>query len=93
MTTVKRSEPMSETLIVAIISLFGTLGGSLIGVLASNKLTNYRIEQLEKKVEKHNNLVERTYHLEEEQEVEKEKLKVINHRIDDLEQFHKPAKN
>lgn len=81
---------MSETIIVAVISLFGTLGGSLIGVLASNKLTTYRIEQLEKKVEKHNNLVERTYHLEEEQEVEKEKIKVINHRIDDLEGYHKP---
>lgn len=81
---------MSETIIVAIISLFGTLGGSLIGVLASNRLTVYRIEQLEKKVEKHNNLVERTYKIEEEQEVEKEKFKVINHRIDDLEAFHKP---
>lgn len=83
---------MSETIVVAIISLFGTLGGSLIGVLASNKLTAYRIEQLEKKVERHNNLVERTYHLEEEQEVEKEKLKVINHRLDDLEDFHKPQR-
>lgn len=84
---------MSDTIIVAIISLFGTLGGSLIGVLTSNKLTNYRIEQLEKKVEMHNNLVERTYHLEEDREVEKEKLKVINHRLDDLEDFHKPQRN
>ena len=83
---------MNETIIVAIISLFGTLGGSLIGVLASNKLTNYRIEQLEKKVERHNNLVERTYRLEEEQEVEKEKFKVINHRLSDLEQYHKPQR-
>ncbi len=81
---------MSEAIIVAVISLFGTLGGSLIGVLASNRLTVYRIEQLEKKVEKHNNLVERTYKIEEEQEVEKEKFKVINHRIDDLEAYHKP---
>lgn len=81
---------MSETIIVAVISLFGTLGGSLIGVLASNKLTNYRIEQLEKKVEKHNNLVERTYQLEEEHKVDEEKFKVINHRIEDLEEFHKP---
>ena len=80
---------MTEAIIVAVISLFGTLGGSLIGVLASNRLTVYRIEQLEKKVEKHNNLVERTYKIEEEQEVEKEKFKVINHRIDDLEALHK----
>ena len=81
---------MSEAIIVGIISLFGTLGGSLLGVLTSNRLTVYRIEQLEKKVEAHNNLVERTYHLEEEQEVEKEKIKVINHRLDDLEKYHKP---
>lgn len=80
---------MSETVTVAIISLFGTLGGSLIGVLTSNRLTTYRIEQLEKKVENHNNLVERIYKIEEEQEVEKEKFKVINHRIDDLEAYHK----
>ena len=81
---------MSETVIVALISLAGTLSGSLIGVLTSQKLTNYRIEQLEKKVEKHNNLVERTYQLEEEQEVEKEKIKVINNRLKDLEEYHKP---
>lgn len=81
---------MSEAVTVAVISLFGTLGGSLLGVLASSRLTVYRIEQLEKKVEKHNNLVERTYRIGEEQEVEKEKLKVINHRIDDLEALHKP---
>ncbi|MBQ3137818.1 MAG: hypothetical protein IJB74_10120 [Clostridia bacterium] len=80
---------MSDAVTVAVISLFGTLGGSLLGILASNRLTAYRIEQLEKKVEKHNRLVERTYKIEEEQEVEKEKLKVINHRLDDLEEYHK----
>lgn len=55
---------MSETIIVSIISLIGTLGGTLGGILVANKLTNYRIEQLEKKVEKHNGIVERTYKLE-----------------------------
>ena len=80
---------MSDAVTVAVISLFGTLGGSLLGILASNRLKAYRIEQLEKKVEKHNRLVERTYKIEEEQEVEKEKLKVINHRLDDLEEYHK----
>ena len=50
-------------IIVALLSLIGTLAGSLLGVLASNKLTNYRIEQLEKKVAAHNQLVERTYKL------------------------------
>ena len=55
---------MQQEIVVALLSLIGTLAGSLIGVLASNKLTNYRIEQLEEKVAKHNNLVERTYKLE-----------------------------
>lgn len=69
---------MSETVVVAIISLIGTVFGSVIGILTSNRLTAYRIEQLEKKVDKHNSVVERTYQLE-------EKIKVANHRIEDLE--------
>lgn len=81
---------MSESVIISIISLIGTLGGTFGGILVSNKLTNYRLEQLEKKVEKHNNLVERTYQLEEDHKVDEEKIKVINHRINDLEQYHKP---
>lgn len=55
---------MSDTVIVALISGAFTLVGTLLGVVASAKMTNYRIEQLEKKVEKHNNVVERTYKLE-----------------------------
>ena len=50
---------MNETIIIAILSLCGTLFGSLVGILTANKLTNFRIEALEKKVEKHNNLMER----------------------------------
>ena len=50
-----------------------------------DKLQAYRIVQLEKKVDKHNNLVERTYHLEEQVSVQEEKIKVANHRIEDLE--------
>lgn len=80
---------MTETIIVAILSLFGTLGGSLLGIIASSKLTNYRIEQLEKKVEKHNSVIERVYKLEQADAVEEEEIKVINHRIADLEQYHK----
>ena len=80
---------MSETIIVAILSLVGTLGGSLIGILTANKLTNYRIEQLEKKVEKHNNVIERVYNLEKNEAVMEEEIKVANHRIDDLEGYHK----
>lgn len=65
---------MTDTVIVAITSLLGTLLGSFGGT----QLVKYRIEQLEKKVEKHNSIVERTYILE-------EKVKVANHRIEDLE--------
>ncbi len=60
---------MVESIVVGVLSLIGTLGGSIIGVLTANKLVNYRIEQLEKKVDKHNNLVERMYHLEQEVEL------------------------
>lgn len=49
---------------VAGMSLVGTLAGTFGGIIVSNKLTNYRIEQLEKKVEKHNQVVERTFKLE-----------------------------
>lgn len=52
------------SLAVAGMSLIGTLAGTFGGILVSNKLTTYRIEQLEKKVAQHNNVVERTYKLE-----------------------------
>lgn len=55
---------MSDAVLVALLSLAGTVIGSLVGILTANKLTNYRIEQLEKKVDKHNSVVERTYKLE-----------------------------
>ena len=45
---------MSDNVLIAVLSLAGTLLGSLFGILAANRLSNYRIEQLEKKVEKHN---------------------------------------
>ena len=79
---------MSETIIVGILSLIGTLIGSLSGIIAANKLVVYRIEQLEKKVEKHNNVLERVYILEKDDAVIKEDLKVVNHRIEDLEKTH-----
>ena len=81
---------MSDTVLVAIIGLVGSGLGSLIGVIASSKLTQYRLEQLEKKVDKHNNVVERMYALEERVAINEEKIKVENHRIEDLEGFHKP---
>ena len=55
---------MNDTIIVSLLSLSGTVIGSGLGVMASQKLTQYRLEQLEKKVQAHNNLIERTYKLE-----------------------------
>lgn len=80
---------MPTEITVALIGLLGSGIGAFVGILTSSKLTNYRMEQLEKKVEKHNNLIERTYKLEEEEKITEEKIKVINHRIDDLEHFHR----
>ena len=76
---------MPAEILVAVLSLAGTLGGSLLGVIASSSLTRYRIEQLEKKVAAHNNLVERTYALEESVALMDERVRVANHRIADLE--------
>lgn len=77
---------MSETVIVALLSLLGTLGGTLGGILATSKLSNYRIEQLEKKVDKHNNLIERMFRAEENISILDEKIKTTNHRIDEIEE-------
>lgn len=77
---------MDNTVIVALISLVGTLGGSLGGILVSSKLTNYRIQQLENKVAEHNNFARRM-------PVVEEQIKVINHRIEDLEQEEKRHEN
>ena len=80
---------MVETIVVAGLSLIGTLAGTFGGILTSNKLTGYRIEQLEKKMEKHydttNTLVDRVYRLEENNKLLDEKMSVANHRIADLE--------
>ena len=76
---------MSEVVIVSIISLIGTLAGTFGGIMTSSRLTGYRIEQLEKKVEKHNNVVERVFRLEDNDRLLEEKISVANHRIADLE--------
>ena len=80
---------MSSEIIVALIGLGGSALGSVIGIFINTKLSNYRIEQLEKKVDKHNNLIERTYKIEQDIAVISEEIKVANHRIDDLEEIHK----
>lgn len=76
---------IADTIIVAVISLIGTLAGSYFSNRKSQVLIAYRLEQLEEKVNKHNNLVERMYKVEEQSALQEEKIKVANHRIDDLE--------
>lgn len=79
---------MSDVVIVALISLLGTLFGTFGGILTSNRLTVYRIAQLEEQVKKHNNVVERVYRLEDNDKLLEEKIKVANNRIADLERCH-----
>lgn len=76
---------MTETIIIAVLSLAGTLFGAYFANRRSSALIAYRLEQLERKVAAHNNLIERTYKLEERTELQEEKLKVTNHRLADLE--------
>lgn len=70
---------IAPEIVVAVLALVGTAFGSITGVLAANKMTNFRIEQLERKVEKHNNLIERTAVVERD-------LKTAFHRIDDIKE-------
>lgn len=78
-------ENVSAEIIIAGLSLLGTLAGTAGGIIVSGKLVNYRIEQLEKKVEKHNNLITRTFRLEQAVALLDERVRVANHRISDLE--------
>ena len=84
---------MSETVTVALMALFGTLIGSFAGILTANKLLNYRVERLEKQVETsngmHSDTVDRVYKLEQRGAIAEEEIKVINHRISDLESYHR----
>ena len=74
---------MSEAIVVALLGFAGTLLGSLFGVLAAQKLTQYRLSQLEEKVNKHNNLIERTFKLE-------GRMNECEHEVSDLKKFHPP---
>ena len=79
-----------ETIISAIISAAAAI---VVCMINNNKVVNlivYRLEQLEKKQDKYNNVISRTYELEKQEAVMEEEMKVVNHSIGDLEQFHKP---
>lgn len=75
---------MSDTVIVGLLSLIGTLAGTFGGILTANKLTTYRIERLEEKVNKHNGMIERMYAAE-------GKIDELQHDVRDLKGYHRPA--
>lgn len=76
---------MSDAIVVAIISALATAGGAVVSVFTANRVTAYKIESLEEQVKKHNNIIERTFKLEEKTAILDEQMKVANHRIADLE--------
>jgi hypothetical protein len=76
-------DPMDSTIIVALVSFAGTVIGTIGGIMATNKLVTYRLEQLEKKVDLHNNAVERLFKVE-------GKMDEVQHDISDLKAYHRP---
>ena len=77
----ERGRKLNETQTNIIIAVCGCIG-SIIGSLGGFRLISYRVEQLEKKVDKHNNFAERL-------PVVEEQIKVINHRLEDVEEYEK----
>jgi len=78
---------MSEGVLAALLSLVGTLAGTFGGILVSNKLTRYRLEQLEKKVDKHNSLIDRMYCAEKRLDVLGEQMKGVDRRMDGMASY------
>jgi len=76
---------MENEILIALFSLMGTAIGAYSGIKKSNEVVEHRLKELEKKVDKHNSVIERTFILE-------EKMKVANHRIDDLEEEMKEVR-
>ena len=76
---------MTPEIIVALLGLFGTLIGSFLGIVTSSKLTQYRIQQLEEKVNKHNSMIERTYRLENQMEEVREDISDLTRVVNKLE--------
>jgi len=81
---------MSETIIVAALGFLGTLCGAYFANRKSSALIAYRLEQLEEKVNKHNQVIERTYELEKQEEVFKEHMDGLEKAVERLSKFHEP---
>ena len=80
---------LASSVAVGVLSLIGTIYGSRSGVKEANRLVNYKIDELTARVNKHNNLIERVYKLEQHEAVIDERIDVANHRIEDLEEVTK----
>lgn len=80
---------MEADVLVSLVSILGSALGTFAGIMLNSRLVDYRIEQLEKKVDKHNQVVDRVYKLERRDAVVEEEIKVANHRLSDLEEYHK----
>ena len=86
---------MSDAVLAAGLTGLISLAGTVITVLTTSRKTtalmDYRLKELEKKQDKHNAVIERTYKLEDRANILDEKMKVANHRIEDLEKERRPA--
>lgn len=76
---------MSDTVLVGLLAFLGTVIGSIVSIITANTLTNYKIDELKKTVEKHNSLIDRTYKLEERSTLLEEKVDGLENRIGSLE--------
>jgi hypothetical protein len=76
---------MNTEIVIALIGLISSVMVQFGGIIINSKLTNYRLEQLENKVNVHNNLIERVYRLEEANAIQDQKISVADHRIEELE--------
>lgn len=76
---------MEATIVVAVLSLIGTLGGAYLAGRKTTALVVYRLSELEKKVDKHNNVVERMYEVEKKLALIKDHQQEIMERIENLE--------
>ena len=74
---------MDWDIMIELLPALGSLVGTLVGILTGTKLTNYRLKQLEARVQAHNNLIERTYKLE-------GQITECQHDIKDLRSYHRP---
>lgn len=75
---------MTAEIVVGVLSLCGTGMGTLAGIVTSSKLTNYRLEKLEEKVNKHNNVIERVFNLEKENAIQNEKIKELEKKQEEV---------